>query len=960
MKKESVNTFNEGLVYDLNPIVTPNNVLTDCINGTFLTFNGDELSLQNDAGNTTITVTNPSATLYNIEGEGYGIGDSVYIMEDGIYKYYRNLTGSNNNGLDPIDWKELVVELSEGFYPIGVKEYGGILYIISAKKPTIVPTEFVENYLYFKGDVTYKNLAGIVYYCECLTTNYSTTFPLTSNNNWFFIGNEKDFINKFGFIEFGSYPSPDALNPSEMDATVDFKCENIEAPETNVETFKFELYNPKIINNFIFQAGTYINFFQHLGKPLNTDNISYSVFRDTTLQEDYSIRKIYKIKLYHQLTNGFIDLTTDVWQKYANYIYDQTGYGLNDQTPAEDPIFWFNDETFSYYCPHNYKGKLVISVKLEELDEFSLDPTSIVLEDNNYDILFKLNYLNTTTWNQTLEPTVTVAYTIDGSPTIGTTVFHGTGLDDLTIDGFYIGDEVKTLLVKIAEVTSPNKYSWSIDNGTTWSTAEYLNWPQVYIGELGLTLKFAHMTGHTLNDYWATLLSPKSAGNVLEPDLEIPSTSNFIQNNVPLSFIDDKWQFVLSIDSGKKGQTLKYKIRPEFSFGVNLYSIDNSEPLSKVASTYLPKQFLDYHTIYGSELISTQYDDYVIEKDITTSCDVDIAGYRIYHHLNIKNLSQYITNTLVPTNDKYSFYWEGAAEPVIPPVGAHPLRYFLGKYTILDNKAYIIPTSYNTSLPLSAQNYITQLVNDTVVRVEDSTCTALRDLIIMTNRDLGQQIPVAVFQDDNVPQNIVGERIGNCSYKFRVLMSSPFTISVPEIDSDHSLVYEDIPLTIDGITSDTTIYYGILTKLTAYAEFHAGSSAPFNIWFVHFHLGYSSASFGQLIPYNSFTRTLENIDQYTFGNTYFSGENSGFTNNIQGGPYTYHNRLMQFATNDGQYVAPIIKIGFSPTTSSIYHNLNGAYGTPLPHRIIGDGHIFRTIIYPSVSHLLEDPVVNYV
>ena len=41
MKKEAVSTFNEGLNYDLNPITTPNNVLTDCVNGTISTFNGN-------------------------------------------------------------------------------------------------------------------------------------------------------------------------------------------------------------------------------------------------------------------------------------------------------------------------------------------------------------------------------------------------------------------------------------------------------------------------------------------------------------------------------------------------------------------------------------------------------------------------------------------------------------------------------------------------------------------------------------------------------------------------------------------------------------------------------------------------------------------------------------------------------------------------------------------------------
>ena len=41
MKQEAANTFSEGLNYDLNPTTTPNNVLTDCVNGTFLTFNGE-------------------------------------------------------------------------------------------------------------------------------------------------------------------------------------------------------------------------------------------------------------------------------------------------------------------------------------------------------------------------------------------------------------------------------------------------------------------------------------------------------------------------------------------------------------------------------------------------------------------------------------------------------------------------------------------------------------------------------------------------------------------------------------------------------------------------------------------------------------------------------------------------------------------------------------------------------
>jgi len=40
-KSASTNTFT-GLAMDFNPIVTPNNVLTDCLNGTIITNNGNE------------------------------------------------------------------------------------------------------------------------------------------------------------------------------------------------------------------------------------------------------------------------------------------------------------------------------------------------------------------------------------------------------------------------------------------------------------------------------------------------------------------------------------------------------------------------------------------------------------------------------------------------------------------------------------------------------------------------------------------------------------------------------------------------------------------------------------------------------------------------------------------------------------------------------------------------------
>lgn len=50
MKKVS-NTFNKGLIMDVSPLSTTGDSLSDCLNGTFCTMNGDELVLQNDMGN---------------------------------------------------------------------------------------------------------------------------------------------------------------------------------------------------------------------------------------------------------------------------------------------------------------------------------------------------------------------------------------------------------------------------------------------------------------------------------------------------------------------------------------------------------------------------------------------------------------------------------------------------------------------------------------------------------------------------------------------------------------------------------------------------------------------------------------------------------------------------------------------------------------------------------------------
>lgn len=75
--EQATNVFNKGLQLDTHPMVQGNDTLTDCLNGTVVTMQGNEIILQNDMGNRKV--------------------DHAY--------------------------------LPSGYQPVGMKEYGGIIYV---------------------------------------------------------------------------------------------------------------------------------------------------------------------------------------------------------------------------------------------------------------------------------------------------------------------------------------------------------------------------------------------------------------------------------------------------------------------------------------------------------------------------------------------------------------------------------------------------------------------------------------------------------------------------------------------------------------------------------------------------------------------------------------------------------------------------------------------------------------
>ena len=77
-RQECNNTFSDGLMMDLNPINTPKSVLTDCLNGTYITYNGNEFVLQNDMGNYKLKNCKLPTNFIPVGVKGYG--DILYIV----------------------------------------------------------------------------------------------------------------------------------------------------------------------------------------------------------------------------------------------------------------------------------------------------------------------------------------------------------------------------------------------------------------------------------------------------------------------------------------------------------------------------------------------------------------------------------------------------------------------------------------------------------------------------------------------------------------------------------------------------------------------------------------------------------------------------------------------------------------------------------------------------------------
>ena len=697
MKKESVNTFNEGLNYDLNTITTPNNVLVDNVNGTFITFNGDELALQNDAGNTKIIVPIENATEYN-PSETYVANDAVYIIENGITKYYTNINGNNDGTLNPSDWSEEVVKLSEGFHPLGIKEYGGVLYIVS--------TDGTD-------------------------------------------------------IEFGSYPSPENYGQSGQSGDIDY---NLSSPD------KSNLFISATINDTIFRAGEYVKFDNN---EQDTSNISYPVYNNEQIQNYVS--KVYKVKLIQQLTNGYIDLSDDVWNQYAKFVKSYYGENLNQFGVR----FWFDDNNFQYFCPNNYKGKLGIIVEVEPLTNYKLDYRTINFTNGKYEFEFKVSFTNLSEYYLNVE-FLRFNYYIDGIQQFPLQVKlikpvqnepNYTATFNISLDNISRG---KTLTYEITPIFSFsetnfvlnsnfNKFinnlpvEWTLKGSQDLSVDQITdNLPPGATSAILIETfnqndgiyqpwNFKLNTAYTLS-FWA---KSSQSDDLLHCGYE---------DNLTDIYIDDYWTYYsfpftpyssgnnsnLAFYADGETQIFLTNIKLEYRYGNEPTDWKLSEAELPYLSCDLPDSYLNDFVINGSDLIIADFDNLVIYRELNNPlvCErigSDYTNYQVVERLTLKDTAgHYLTNELGESNEPYQFYLlkEGAIIPT----------HSLGSYTI--NPATNLAVFNAPGLPLSARDAIISLIENAQVRFISDVCKKT-SIVINTSRILKEYDKITVTQVAN-------------------------------------------------------------------------------------------------------------------------------------------------------------------------------------------------------------------
>lgn len=342
MRQTQANTFSDGLNMDLHPLTTPNTILTDCVNGTMITYNDNEFVLQNDRGNSKIE-----------------IGDSD--------KY---------------------VTLSEGFIPVGMKEHNGILYIVSHNPQTKEseigtypsPNKIQEHgvTITFNGDGEYKANynsfdQSIIYYDYNVIVTNQDNYTFNSSPNPLLVL-EHFILNKTGEV------TKTKLIPTESEKTYRFTHEGEGTLGYRYRPYYLSSITPSIIHS---KGGSDA---QLVIEATSDDKELYEVLKT---QDD--------IKFKYDIVIEFVNGENKLEFNSVSLDIDKWDYTFNLTNVSKLPLqfennFTIENEDGKITCEYNYRtGELITTKTINDNSvetiykevNFNITPR-IYTRDDNY------------------------------------------------------------------------------------------------------------------------------------------------------------------------------------------------------------------------------------------------------------------------------------------------------------------------------------------------------------------------------------------------------------------------------------------------------------------------------------------------------------------------------------------------------------------------------------------------
>ena len=157
--EQSVNQFNKGLQMDSHPMVQGNDTLTDALNATFITMNGNEVVLQNDMGNRRIDNAYLPAGYEPVGIKEYG--GVIYVAA------YNPITGRGQIGSFPSPQRKLSIGNNQGEdldLNMFIEQIPGGLYKVATRNITIPISDDVVLHTGDKFSVYSNNISNLIQY----------------------------------------------------------------------------------------------------------------------------------------------------------------------------------------------------------------------------------------------------------------------------------------------------------------------------------------------------------------------------------------------------------------------------------------------------------------------------------------------------------------------------------------------------------------------------------------------------------------------------------------------------------------------------------------------------------------------------------------------------------------------------------------------------------------------------